>query len=124
MATDYDRFATVKNIVAAGFLGGGFYVIGVVEALGLLQANGKLGFACCNARQPLFFLLFIAGLTNQPATKNHRLKVRLDAQAAAQLGHHALNFNAGAAKAAEFLGEWHRHQAHSAQWLPQPSTEP
>jgi len=123
VAANDHGLATVQNVAVPGLLGTGFHVIQVVKALGLLKTDSSLCLAAGDAAKPLFVLLTVAGLADQPATENHGLQVGLDTQAATQFGHHALNFNASTAKSTEFLRKGDGGQAQFTQLFPEVGAE-
>ncbi|MNN33211.1 hypothetical protein D3C81_1469590 [compost metagenome] len=88
-------------------------------ALRFFQGDRHLQAGIGQTRQQVLLLLIVSQLLDQTASEHHRMQVRLQAQAAAQLGHDQLGFHPAAAKAAEFLGERYGGQAEGADLLPQ-----
>ncbi|MNO88778.1 hypothetical protein D3C76_802430 [compost metagenome] len=118
MPADHHCLAAIELPAALYDFRTGLYVVQLVMALRLVEGDRQLQLPAGHLRQQVVLLRVVAQLRDQAAGEDHRMQVRLQAQATAELGHDHLGVHAGAAQAAEFLGEGHCGQAEFAQLCP------
>ena len=114
----HHRLVSIQHVARAVAFGRGLDAVQLVARIRLAQRGGEQQLALRHFGQDGLLLRLAAGEVDQAAAQDHGRKIRLDHDAAAELGHHQHGVDRGAAEAAMRLVEGHAEQAHLGELRP------